>query len=806
MRAVAKNELVSNFLAPEQIIADYELACLSRAASVLGRKEVLSGRAKFGIFGDGKEVAQVALARFFAPGDWRSGYYRDQTLMFALQLSSVRQLFAQLYADTDSDAEPASAGRQMVCHFASRTHDQQGQARAQTTTTNTAADLSPVAAQMGRAVGLAYASYLYRQVEALHDYKDFSHNGNEIAFATIGDASTSEGIFWEALNAAGVLQIPLVTLVWDDNYGISVPTAQQTIKQSISKALAGFQGSTEQRGIDIYQVPGWDYNTLYLTFQRAIPKVRSTHTPALFHVTELTQPQGHSTSGSHERYKDAARLRYETERDCLRMFRQWLVTQNIATAAELEQCEQRAADFVQRERDAAWDNYRRPHEAQKQEVLNLYRQLPRADDKQSAAHQAIVQLQAMPNTTQRELARSLHHTLLAMRNESSDAIAQLRKLYHAQDTRLRKLYSSHLHCASNSALQVPEIAPVFASDEEAVDGRIIILRCFENLLERDPRFFAIGEDIGKLGGVNLCFQDLQEKFGVSRVTDTGIREATILGQGIGAALRGLRPLVDIQYLDYLLYCLQLLSDDLACLHYRTAGGQSAPVIIRTKGHRLEGIWHTGSMLGMVIHAVRGVHVCVPRNMVQAAGMYNTLARGNDPAIVIEVLNGYRRKERLPSNYREFTVPLGVPEIIRPGKDVTLLTYGACVVIAQDACEQLAQLGIEVELIDAQCLLPFDVHGKVVASLRQSNALVIVDEDVPGGASAWLLQQVLETHGGYDWLDLPPCTISGAAHRSPYGSDGDYYSKPNAEQICTTIYNLVRQRDPQRYPDLLNNRT
>ena len=794
---VDEHASVCDFLTPAQIMADYELAYTSRIASVVGRKEVLGGRAKFGIFGDGKETAQVVLARFFAKGDWRSGYYRDQTLMFALQLSSVRQFFAQLYADTEREAEPASAGRQMVCHFATRTHDTAGKPLAQTEMYNSAADLSPVAAQMGRAVGLAYASRLYREVEALHTHTDFSRQGNEIAFATIGDASTSEGIFWEALNAAGVLQIPLVTLVWDDNYGISVPTAQQTVKQSISAALAGFQGTDTQRGVDIYQVAGWDYNALYLTLQRAIPKVRQTHTPALLHINELTQPQGHSTSGSHERYKDAERLRYEEERDCLRMMRQWLIAQGMASEDELAQREQQAAALVERERDAAWDNYRRPHEAGKQEVLSLYRQLPA--ELQSSAVQ---QLQALPQATQRDLARSLYHTLMQVKDSDSDVVTKLRTYYRQHELRWREVYGSHVHCAHGSALDVPEVKPVFTADSETVDGRIVILRCFENILQRDARFFAIGEDIGKLGGVNLCFQGLQEQFGEARVTDTGIREATILGQGIGAALRGLRPLVDIQYLDYLLYCLQLLSDDLACLHYRSAGGQCAPVIIRTKGHRLEGIWHTGSMLGMVIHAVRGVHVCVPRNMLQAAGMYNTLARSNDPAIVVEVLNGYRRKERMPSNYREFTVPLGVPEILRTGKDLTLLTYGACVDIAQSACETLAQLGIEVELLDAQCLLPFDVHGLAVKSLQKTNALLIVDEDVPGGASAYMLQQVLEVGGGYDWLDVPPRTLTAAQHRSPYGSDGDYYSKPNAEQICDAAYTMMRQRDPQRYAEFL----
>lgn len=794
---VADGTSVCDFLTPEQMVADYELAYTSRAASLLGRKEVLGGRAKFGIFGDGKETAQVVLARFFAKGDWRSGYYRDQTLMFALQLSSVRQFFAQLYADTDPEAEPASAGRQMVCHFATRTHDVEGKPLTQTNIYNSAADLSPVAAQMGRAVGLAYASRLYREIEALHTQTNFSRNGDEIAFATIGDASTSEGIFWEALNAAGVLQVPLVTLVWDDNYGISVPTPQQTIKQSLSTALAGFQSTDKQQGMDIYQVAGWDYNALYLTLQQAIPKVRQTHTPVLVHVRELTQPQGHSTSGSHERYKSAERLQYEKDKDCLHMMRQWLLAQGIATEAELEQCEQRATEFVEQERDAAWANYRRPHEKGKQELLALYRQLPT-----KVQDSAVQQLQALPNATQRDLARSLYSTLLRVKDSNSEVVRQLRAKYQQHDKQLRERYSAYLYCSHNSALAVPEVKPEFTDDSETVDGRVIILRCFENLLQRDARFFAIGEDIGKLGGVNLCFQGLQEQFGAERVTDTGIREATILGQGIGAALRGLRPLVDIQYLDYLLYCLQLLSDDLACLHYRSAGAQCAPVIIRTKGHRLEGIWHTGSMLGMVIHAVRGIHVCVPRNMTQAAGMYNTLARGNDPAIVVEVLNGYRRKERLPHNYREFTVPLGVPEILRTGKDLTLLTYGACVEIAHGACETLAQLGIEVELLDAQCLLPFDVRGVVAASLRKTNALLIVDEDVPGGASAFMLQQVLEASNGYDWLDLPPRTLTAAAHRTPYGSDGDYYSKPNAEQICAAAYAMLRQRDPRRYTELV----
>ena len=787
---------VCNHLDHQAIVADYQLACVSRAASVLARQEVLNGRAKFGIFGDGKEVAQLALAHFFAEGDWRSGYYRDQTLMFALQMSDVRKFFSQLYADSDRQFEPASGGRQMVCHFATATHDLDGKPLALLERCNSAADLSPVAAQMGRAVGLAYASKLYRHTPD----SNHSRSGNEVTFATIGDASTSEGLFWEAINAAAVLQIPLVTIVWDDNYGISVPTSYQTCRQSISTALGGFQFNAKEGGIDIYTVAGWDYDALFNLFRRAIPKVRDNHVPALIHVQQLTQPQGHSTSGSHERYKDEERLRYERQQDCLPIFRRWLLENSLASDQQLCEYEQQAETFVKEQRDLAWQQLRKPIDDDKNSVLLLYQKLTDKSTNRSFFTEERTRLEATINVGQRDLSQSLYRAIVASRDLENEVVQELRALYRHHHQKLHTTYSSHLHCDNGSTLAVPEVEAIYDNSDQEIDGRLVIRACFDNLLQ-DRRFFAIGEDIGQLGGVNLCFDGLQEKFGDLRVTDTGIREATILGQGIGAALRGLRPIVDIQYLDYLLYCLQLLSDDLASLHYRTAGGQRAPVIIRTKGHRLEGIWHTGSMLGMIVNAVRGVYLCVPRNMVQALGMYNTIAQGDDPAIVIEVLNGYRRKERLPQNYRQFTVPLGIAEVVRAGKDLTIVSYGACLQVANLACGLLKELGIDVELIDVQCLLPFDRSGVIRQSLAKTNAIVFVDEDVPGGASAYMLQQSLEVGDGYDLLDVPPVTVTAGAHRGAYGSDGDYYSKPNAEQICTAAYNVMRQRDPARFPEL-----
>ncbi|MDE3269597.1 MAG: thiamine pyrophosphate-dependent enzyme [Pseudomonadota bacterium] len=758
-------------------MADYRLAVVSRTVSQLARQDVLNGKAKFGIFGDGKEVAQVALAHFFKHGDWRSGYYRDQTLMMALGLTSVRQLFAQLYADTDINNEPSSAGRQMVCHFATPTHDAQGEPLAQLHNFNSAADLSPVAAQMPRALGLAYASKLYRSLDS--DDPRFSAQGNEVAVATIGDASTSEGIFWETLNAAGVLQVPLLTIVWDDSFGISVPTEFQTCRHSISQALAGFQGSPA--GVRIQRVRGWNYEEVYSALADIMPTLRADHQPALLHVCELTQPQGHSTSGSHERYKSQERLRFETEMDGLTHFRSWILEQNIASTTELAELENQALAHVQDERRSAWQNITARFAKQRQQVADLYTDLRKQPD--CDTHLLTTELERLPQyNLYSELSASLQRLI-----NTGVKVQRLQDFYHQHNRTLHTTYGSHLYNeTSSSALLVPEIKPVYSQTSEVIEGRLVILKCMENLFATDQRFFAIGEDIGALGGVNLCFQGLQEQFGALRVTDTGIREATILGQGIGAALRGLRPIVDIQYLDYLLYCLQILSDDLASLHYRTAGQQLAPVIIRTKGHRLEGIWHSGSMLGMVINAIRGVHVCVPRNMVQALGMYNTLAQGSDPAIVIEVLNGYRRKEKLPDNYRQFTVPLGKVEVLRQGNDLTLLTYGACVRVAVEACQRLAQLGIDVELIDAQCLLPFDRDGEVVKSLQKTNAIAFLDEDAQGGATGFMMQQVLEKQRGYEWLDAQPITITAADHRPPYGTDGNYYSKPNAEMVCDRI--------------------
>ena len=781
---------VQEHLSSQSIVADYRLAFLSRAVSRLARQDVLHGKAKFGIFGDGKEIAQVALAHFFKHGDWRSGYYRDQTLMLALEATTVRQLFAQLYADTDTEREPASAGRQMVCHFATRTHTTTGEYLSQMQTYNSAADLSPVASQMPKSLGLAYASKLYRQLGI--DASRFTQHGDEVVFATIGDASTSEGIFWETINAAGVLQVPLLTVVWDDNYGISVPTSYQTVKNSISKALAGFAPDKDkQSAVKIVSVQGWNYNDLYLAFHHLVPIVRAQHLPTLVHVKQLTQPQGHSTSGSHERYKSQERMRFEQEMDALTVFRQWLLSEEICTDAELQTLEQEALALVQEEQQRAWQEFRAPIAKRQSNLIELYRRLQAEDNEaQGILSAEIEHLQSLSNNWQ--LEASMHRVLLQMHTSATTTVRALKEFLHQHQQQMREIYNSCVHNSTKtSALQVAEVKPIYSPDSKEMDGRMIILKCMENLLATHDNFFAIGEDIGKLGGVNLCFQGLQERFGELRVTDTGIREATILGQGIGASLRGMRPLVDIQYLDYLLYCLQILSDDLASLHYRTAGSQIAPVLIRTKGHRLEGIWHSGSMMGMIVNAIRGVYLCTPRNMVQALGMYNTLVKGCDPAVLVEVMNGYRLKERLPDNYQQFTVPLGKVEVLREGTDITLVTYGACVRVAAVACQHLAALGIEVELIDIQCLLPFDLEQQIVMSLQKTNNVAFLDEDVPGGATSYMLQQVLEQQGGYEWLDAPPITITAKDHRPAYGTDGNYYSKPNEEQVCTALLRCVR---------------
>ncbi|MFW7381074.1 MAG: alpha-ketoacid dehydrogenase subunit alpha/beta [Oligoflexus sp.] len=802
MAKVAKKEDIKLAELPKaEIISDYKTAFMSRQASLIGRKEVLSGKAKFGIFGDGKEVAQIAMARTFQHGDWRSGYYRDQTFMFALGASDIRKFFAQLYADTDIEREPASGGRQMNSHFASRFIDADGEWLNQMSMFNTSADASPTACQMARLVGLGYASKLYRQNKALKDTKNFSNQGHEVAFGTIGNASTSEGIFWECLNAACVLELPLVISVWDDDYGISVPNRYQTTKESISKICAGFVKEPKTNGLNLYTVRGWNYQELLQAYQDAVNKARKDHVPALIHVIEMTQPQGHSTSGSHERYKSKDRLAYESSLDCLVKMRQWMIDEGICTEAELAEMEEEAKTFVMAERKAAWDDYLAPIRKERDELLSILKALEEHSQRSELAP-VIKSIERAPSFNRKLLLSSARRVIYMLRDLPQDEAFELRQYIQQKTDENKQRFNSKLLVESKRSPLLTEGQPaVYSESSEKVDGRLVIQRIFDHHLATDPRVFIIGEDIGKLGGVNLEFDGLSDKHGDIRVTDTGIREATIFGQGLGAALRGLRPIVDIQYLDYLLYAFQLMSDDLASLHYRTAGGQAAPVIIRTKGHRLEGIWHTGSPMGSILHGIRGIHVCVPRNMVQAAGMYNTLLKGDDPALVIEVLNGYRLKEVIPDNLSDYQVPLGIPEILSEGDDLTLVTYGACVNIAREAVEYLRTLGIGVELIDVQTLLPFDRLGIIRQSLEKTNAILFLDEDVPGGASSYMLQQVLEVQGGYELLDAPPKTLTAQAHRSPYGSDGDYFTKPSIEDVVEVVYGMMRERQPAHFPDL-----
>ena len=783
-------------------MSDYRLAFRSRVASVAGRREVLTGKAPFGIFGDGKEVAQLAMAKVFRPGDWRTGYYRDQTFMFATGMSDLPKFFAQLYTNTDADAEPSSAGRHMVSHFATRAVGPGGRWATLADSMNSAADLSPVAAHMPRALGLAYASTLYRADPALREAAPgFTANGDEITFATIGNAGTSEGLFWETLNAAGVLQIPLLVSVWDDGYGISVPNELQTTKSSISRALAGFQREVGSAGFDIRVVKGWDYPALVETYAEVAAEVRREQRPALIHVIEMTQPQGHSTSGSHERYKTKERLAFETSGDPITKMREWMLSEHIASAAELDAYEDEDRKAVEATRIAAWDAYLDPIRGELDRARGL---LERAQQESPDARLAevVAELADPLEVTRRVVQSAIRRALYVLRGRDGAASGALRAFATDFAARNSERYATHLYSSSaDSPLKVAPVAAEYSDRSETVDGRIALLRNFDLNFARDRRLFVMGEDVGRLGDVNLVFEGLQAKYGERRFTDTGIREATILGQGIGAALRGLRPIVDIQYLDYLLYALELASDDLATLHYRTAGGQKAPVIIRTKGHRLQGIWHTGSPMSVVLNALRGIYVAVPRNMVQAAGFYNTLFRGDNPAIVIEVLNGYRLKERVPDNLGDFRLPLGVVETVRAGSDLTLVTYGALVRIALEAAETLSSMGIDVEIIDAQTLNPFDLRGSIKESLRKTNALLIVDEDVPGGASAFILREVLEVQQGFDDLDAAPRTLTAAEHRAPVGVDGDYFSKPNREQIIEAAYAIMRERRPREFPDL-----
>ena len=785
----------------EEVLHDYRIICESREASLLGRKEVFMGKAKFGIFGDGKEVAQVAMAKVFRRGDFRSGYYRDQTFMMAIGELTIQQMFAQLYAHTDVEADPASAGRLMNGHFATRMLDDAGRLKPLAHLYNSSADISPTAAQMPRLLGMAYASKLFRNNKELEGFTDLSTRGNEVAFGTIGNGSTSEGMFFETMNAAGVLQVPILLAVWDDGYGISVPNEYHTTKESISKAMAGFQRTREEPGIEILSVRGWDYEKLIRAFEYAERICRTEHVPVLLHVTELTQPQGHSSSGSHERYKSKERLAWEREFDCNRKMREWIIATGIALPAELDEIEKAAKTTALAGRDAAWQAYLADVRDDQERVTVMLDRAAAHAPEIGRIREDFIHVQYPARS---ESVRAVRRALRHLRSSEAPIRGELLEWLNVSIRLNHERFSSHLYSDSDwSALKVPVVPAVYTEDAPLVDGREILQACFRLALERDPRIFALGEDVGRIGDVNQGFAGLQAQFGEWRVTDTSIREVTIIGQGVGAALRGLRPIAEIQYLDYLVYALQTLTDDLACLHYRTRGGQKAPLIIRTRGHRLEGVWHSGSPMSMILGALRGIYLLVPRNMTQAAGMYNTLLQSDDPAILVECLNGYRIKERMPSNPDEFTVPLGVPDILREGHDLTVVTYGAMCRIALEAAEDLESHGISAEVIDVQTLLPFDIGHTVVESLKKTGRVIFADEDVPGGGTAFMMQQVLEVHGGHAHLDAMPRTVSGKDHRPAYGSDGDYFSKPNAEDIFECAYALMNDSDPVRFPDLFS---
>lgn len=792
----------SSVLNRDKIIDDYRLACESRQVSLLGRKDTMGGRSKFGIFGDGKEVAQIAMARAFRLGDFRSGYYRDQTVEACLGNLTWQQFFAQMYAHADLEHEPHTGGRSMNGHYATRWLDENGKWLDQTKLYNSVCDISPTAGQIPRSVGLAYASKLYRANKEIQYLDTFSDKGNEIVFATIGDASTSQGMFWETMNAAGVLQIPLIMSVWDDGYGISVPVEYQTTKSSISKALAGLQRNEDEAGIEIITVNGWDYPALMEAYQKAADLARREQVPVLVHVTELTQPQGHSSSGSHERYKSKSRLQWEHERDCNIRFREWILNNGYATDEELEQIENDAKETAREARNRAWKAYRSALDAEHHEAVELLRKTAAESIFSDELSTIATELSKAHYPGRKDSLISIRKALRLIRNENTPSRFVLQNWLQNAFAENEKRYNSKLYSESDdSPLKVQPVAPVFSEESPVVDGREVIRSYFNALFAQDPRVVTIGEDVGMIGDVNQGLAGLQEKYGELRITDTGIRETTIIGQGIGMAMRGLKPVVEIQYFDYVYYTLATLTDDLACLRYRTAGGQQAPLIIRTRGHRLEGIWHSGSPMGTMLSSVRGLHIAVPRNFVQAAGIYNTLIKGDDPALVVEPLNAYRQKEVLPDNIGEICVPLGQPEILKEGKDVTIVTYGSMCRIIMEAAMQLQQIGIDVEVIDVQTLLPFDIDHQILESIKKTNRVIFADEDVPGSASAYMMQQVLEKQNAYRWLDSAPVTISAKPHRPPYGSDGDYFTKPNVDDVIEAAYSIMQEADPSHFPAL-----
>jgi 2-oxoisovalerate dehydrogenase E1 component len=788
---------------PESVIEDYRIAFRSRQASIVAHREVLAGKAKFGIFGAGKEIPQVAMAHAFRRGDFRAGYYRDQTMMFALGMMTLEGYFAQLYADTELANEPAFGGRHMTGHFATRFLDADGKWLDLRAMCNSSADVSPTGAQMPRLLGLAYASVLYRRVAELQAFaaSGFSDHGDEIAFGTIGNASCAEGIFWEAINAAGVLQVPMLLSIWDDGYGISVPNQFQMTLGDIYRVLEGFQRRPgEKSGLDVYTVSGWNYPQLCETYRIAAESARQNHVPVVIHVTELTQPLGHSTSGSQQRYKSPERLEWEKEFDCIPRMRLWMLSGGLLTERALAELEEEEAAGVLAARDRAWDSYRRPIDAEREKFLSLVRDMVEGSASAGDLARLAAGVAARPLILRRDLMAAAGEALLLGRSENVPSRRKLADWKSEQESRNRRRFGSDLYSEGvESALRVPEVPPVYSASSPLKQGFEILNACFDAAFARYPQLVAMGEDVGQLGDVNQAFAHLQKKYGALRITDTGIREATILGQAIGMALRGLRPIAEIQYLDYALYALQIMSDDLATLRWRTRGGQKAPVIIRTRGHRLEGIWHSGSPMSGLTDLLRGIYLCVPRDSTQAAGFYNTMLRSDDPALVVEVLNAYRRKAPLPENIGEFTIPLGVPEVIRSGKDVTVVTYGACCAIAEEAAELLQRAKIEIEVIDVRTLIPFDVNGRIVESLRKTSRVLFVDEDMPGGATAYMMQQTLERSGGYEWLDAAPRTLPAREHRPAYGSDGDYFSKPNREMIFEAVYGIMHEANPRRYP-------
>lgn len=786
----------------QEILKDYKLARTSREMSLLGRKEVLTGKAKFGIFGDGKELPQIVMAKFFKNGDFRSGYYRDQTFMMAIGELTVREFFAQLYAHPDTEANPHSAGRQMNAHFSTRLIKEDGTWKSQTDMKNSSADLSPTAAQMSRLLGLAQASKIYRHCDDLQDWNQFSVQGNEVAWGTIGDASTSEGIFWETMNAAGVLQVPMVMSVWDDGYGISVAKKYQTIKESISKALRGFKRTQKEPGFEIFTVKGWDYEELLTTYNEAAAIAREEHVPVLIHVEEVTQPQGHSTSGSHERYKSDERLEWEEEHCCVTKFKEWIIKEEIATEEELEELDKEARDEVQKEQKKAWQSFQEPIVNEKNQVLDLIAQAVEEHPELDKLNEYKSNLTRKTKSLRRDVLSIARRTLLELRGSHSNAKKKLIQWLDEQKTLNADRYHSHLYSETKySPLHVEEIEPEYDAHPKKVDGRIVLRDNFDMIFSKYPNAVTFGEDTGKLGDVNLGLEGMQEKYGEIRVSDTGIRESTIIGQGMGLSLRGLRPIAEIQYLDYLVYAFQTLVDDTATLRYRTKGGQAYPLIVRTRGHRLEGIWHSGSPMSMLIHGLRGMHICVPRNLTEAAGFYNTLMQGDDPALVIEPLNAYRLKEKIPSNLGEFTVPLGIPKIVQEGTDITLVSYGSTCNIVESILPNLQKMDISAELIDIRTLLPFDRNRIILESLKKTNRILFIDEDVPGGATAYMMQKVIEEQEGFYHLDSPAKCLSAKAHRPAYASDGDYFSKPNSEDIIEAVYDIMHEANPAKYPPL-----